>query len=299
MRDAEGLFPVELAALHQQKDVLAALLERNVVKDLFAPLKDLLTVFPKVLDLSERKPPLGPRNAELLSGLLLVHGEGCHELNLRGQNLQTSGSKALAKVLKVNGGLTSVDVRQNNIAGDGAVQLAAAVLGNLKIEMFNEVPIKDVRADSLTELKLNGKGVGVAGGMVVAGLMPVMGALTALDLSFNDLNDEGVSAVCEAIQSNKETKLASLNFRHNGIGPVGANAVAAMVAVTGALTSVELRGNQLGDEGWGSIFAAICGNKNSKIISMDASAENIGLAGVKLIAEALRTSVTGALTNVE
>ena len=51
----------------------------------------------------------------------------------------------------------------------------------------------------------------------------------------------------------------------------------------------------LGDEGWGAIFAAICGNKDSKIMSMDASDENIGPAGVKLIAEALRTSVTGAV----
>ena len=51
--------------------------------------------------------------------------------------------------------------------------------------------------------------------------------------------DEGVSAVCEAIQSNKETKLMSLNFMHNGIGPVGANAVAVIVAVTGSLTKIE------------------------------------------------------------
>ena len=58
-------------------------------------------------------------------------------------------------------GLTSIDVRQNNIAGDGAVQLAAAVLGNLKIEIFNEIPIKEMRANSLTELDLNGKYVGV------------------------------------------------------------------------------------------------------------------------------------------
>ena len=41
------------------------------------------------------------------------------------------------------------------------------------------------------------------------------GLTTALDLSFNNLNDEGVSAVCEAIQSNKETKLASLNMCRN------------------------------------------------------------------------------------
>ena len=64
------------------------------------------------------------------------------------------------------------------------------------------------------------------------------------------------------------------------------------------MTSVDLRGNELGDKGWGAIFAAICGNKDSKIMSMDASDENIGPVGVKLIAEALRTSVTGALTQV-
>jgi hypothetical protein len=63
---------------------------------------------------------------------------------------------------------------------------------------------------------------------------------------------------------------------------------------------LNLEGTELGDEGWGAIFAAICGNKDSKIMSMDVSSERIpiGPAGSKLIAEALRTSVTGALTEV-
>jgi hypothetical protein len=90
----------------------------------------------------------------------------------------SAGVKHVAKMLSFNGGLTSIDVRQNNNVGDGAVQLAAAVLGNLKIEIFNKIPIKEMRANSLTELDLNGKYVGVEGGMVVAGLIPVMGALT-------------------------------------------------------------------------------------------------------------------------
>jgi hypothetical protein len=66
----------------------------------------------------------------------------------------------------------------------------------------------------------------------------------------------------------------------------------------GALTSINLRGNKLGDEGWGAIFAAICGNKDSKIMSLDASGENIGLAGGKLIAKELAAAlgVNGALT---
>ena len=40
----------------------------------------------------------------------------------------------------------------SDIAGDDASQLSAAVLGNAKIEVFNEIPIKEMRADSLTKL---------------------------------------------------------------------------------------------------------------------------------------------------
>ena len=90
----------------------------------------------------------------------------------------------------------------------------------------------------------------------------------------------------------------TLDLSRKSLGVASAVVIASLIGVNGALTSVELRGNELGDEGWGAIFAAICGNKDSKIMSMDASCENIGPAGVKLIAEALRTSVTGALTQV-
>jgi len=88
------------------------------------------------------------------------------------------------------------------------------------------------------------------------------------------------------------------SLSRNLLGEEGAAALAPALAANGALTSVNLRHNRFGDKGWGAIFAAICGNKDSKIMSMDASCEEIGPAGVKLIAEALRTSVTGALTQV-
>jgi hypothetical protein len=78
----------------------------------------------------------------------------------------------------------------------------------------------------------------------------------------------------------------------------GITAIADALRVNGGLTSVKLRGNKLGEEGWGAIFAAICSNKDSKIMSMDVSDEDIGPAGVKLIAEVLRTSVTGRLTSL-
>jgi len=128
----------------------------------------------------------------------------------------------------------------------------------------------------------------------------VNGALTALNLSSNDLKDEGVSAVCEAIQSNKETKLASLDFGNNGIHPVGANAVAAMVAVTGGLTKLSLAENNLGEEGTKAICEALEKNETLKELDLRGgypSFNNIGgAAGVKHVAKML--GVNGALTQV-
>ena len=102
-------------------------------------------------------------------------------LNFKKNGIGPIGANAVAAMVAVPGALTRVAVCHNNIAGNGAAQLSAAVLGNLKIEMFNEIPIKEMRADSFTELDLDGKRFGVEGGMVVAGLIPVMGALTKME----------------------------------------------------------------------------------------------------------------------
>jgi len=141
---------------------------------------------------------------------------------------------------------------------------------------------------------------GAAGAKHVAKMLGVYGGLTKLSLAQNKLKEEGTKAICEALEQNTTLKELDISGRYEGNigGSAGAKHVAKMLGVNGALTSVDLRGNQLRDEGWGAIFAAICGNKDSKIIAMDASSENISPAGVKLIAEALRTSVTGALTQV-
>ena len=89
------------------------------------------------------------------------------------------GAAALASAIAAMGS-TKLDVRYNGIKGDGASQLSAAVLASTTIEIFNEIPIKELRADSLTELKLSNKDIGNVGAMVVAGLVPVMASLTSV-----------------------------------------------------------------------------------------------------------------------
>ena len=122
---------------------------------------------------------------------------GCGVTNSGIGTYTAEGITAIADALRVNGALTSLDVRFNNITGDGAVQLSAAVLGNFKIEMFNEIPIKEMRANSLTELDLKDKRFGLVGGMVVAGLIPIMGGLTVANLLGNQLDAESAMMLAE------------------------------------------------------------------------------------------------------
>ena len=61
---------------------------------------------------------------------------------------------------------------------------------------------------------------------------------------------------------------------------------------------LDLRNNELGDEGWGAIFAGVCSSEASKVASIDASGNGIGPKGAKLIAEVLCTSVNLSLTKI-
>ena len=89
-----------------------------------------------------------------------------------------SGVKAFADALIVNASLTSIDVGFNGIIGDSAKELATVVLSKSTLETFCNIPIKQLRANELTELDLSGKGVGVPGALVLAELLPVGASVT-------------------------------------------------------------------------------------------------------------------------
>ena len=152
-------------------------------------------------------------------------------LDLSGKNLGVASAVVIASLIGVNGALTKLSLAQNKLGEKGTKFLCDALVCN---NTLKELDLSGDRSFGGTVSNIGE----TAGAKHVAKMLLVNGGLTALNLSYNRLQDLGVSAVCEAIQSNKETKLASLNFGDNHIGPVGANAVAAMVAVTGALTEV-------------------------------------------------------------
>jgi Ran GTPase-activating protein (RanGAP) involved in mRNA processing and transport len=221
------------------------------------------------LNMSENR--IGPVGAKSVAAMVAVTG-GLTVVNLLGNKLDAESAKMLAEVAKqkgislcgiqleqttanfshrnlmppdaillasdlsqavVTGALTKIDVRWNIFGPEGAKVFADALRVNGGLTSL------DLSNNELCGLNARGGTYTAEGITAIADALRVNGGLTALDLSSNDLKDEGVSAVCEAIQSNKETKLASLNMGKNRIGSVGAKSVAAMVAVTGGLTKIK------------------------------------------------------------
>ena len=171
----------------------------------------------------------------------------------------------MAPAIAVCASVTRVDVRLNGITGEGASQLSAAVLANANIEVFNEIPIKEMRANSLTELDLNEKSIGTEGGMVVAGLLPAMASLTSLIIYSNQLGDEGMGAIANALKDSTVSQLASLDVCNNKIGPKGAEALAAWLAVCASLTLLDVRHNPLDEEGEAVVRKAVEGRSGFKL----------------------------------
>jgi Ran GTPase-activating protein (RanGAP) involved in mRNA processing and transport len=168
------------------------------------------------------------------------------------------GITAIAHALCVNDSLTSIDVRFNNIVGDAASRLSAAVLNNHKIEMFNEIPIKEMRADSFPELDVSRRRIGVEGAMVVAGLIPGMGSLATLHLWGNHLGPSGATAIAPVLAAHDS--LTSIDMSINGFGPEGAESIADAVRVNRSLTKMDVTANSIGPVGAKALASALAVN---------------------------------------
>ncbi len=201
--------------------------------------------------------------------------------------------------MRVNNSLTKLSLAQNKLEEEGTKAICEALEQNTTLKEL------DISGDRIRGSNIGGS----AGAKHVAKMLGVNGALTVANLLGNQLDAESAKMLAE-VAKQKGISLCGIqrdqttaDLSGHALQPPDAILLGSdlsQAVVTGALTFVkQLRGNKLGDEGWGAIFAAICSNQDSKIMSVDASSENIGPAGVKLIAEALRTSVTGALTHVD
>lgn len=144
--------------------------------------------------------------AKVLAGAL--RGPDCKvtRLELRGKLIGAAGAKVLAGALS-HSRLEHLDLTSNGIEQKGAEALAA------------------VLADSkLSVLGLGRNRLGAGGAAALAAVLP-RSRLAELDVSINVLGDKGTEAFADAMQS-ALNRLRRLVLRKNGIGVVGAGAIA-------------------------------------------------------------------------
>jgi len=182
-------------------------------------------------------PSLGPVDAILIASDLQASGSITSlnlsaNYNLANDGRDMTGITALSDALRVTSSITSVNVLSNHLDVE-----SANLLLKVKAEKPNLRTLCGLTHNE-AELDLRSRGLGPGDAKLLAPEILAVGSITELNLEGNSIKDEGVTVICEALLSNKETKLASLNVRQNGIGPVGAKAVAAMAAAIGSITEV-------------------------------------------------------------
>ena len=227
-----------------------------------------------------------------------MKGKSMVSISMESCELGVEGAKAMAELVSVTASMTSLSTTHNKITGDGAQQLASAVLAKPTLENFSGIPLKELRADSLTALDLPSKVLGMPEAMVLADLLrSVTASVTKILVGGNYLRDEGTIILCDAMRGSTVSKVQELGLNSNGIGPDGAKAVAALCAAMASLTKVLVGGNELGDEGTIILCDALRESTATKVQELDLSLNRIGPEGAKAVAA--MAAVVASLTRLD
>ncbi|EGD72320.1 hypothetical protein PTSG_00339 [Salpingoeca rosetta] len=180
------------------------------------------------------------------------------KFNLAGNELEDEGATAIARLLmRDTTHIRDLDLSGNMIASGGVDRIATALATNTR----------------LRRLRLRNNNIGAAGaaglGKALSG--ESMCALELLDLSRNQLCDEGTVQLCLGLQGNAHIKCLSL--AHNCIANRGAEALGTLLGLSTALECLSIEDNKMDCTGVAAITIALQQNLRLREINM----RNVGV----------------------
>jgi Ran GTPase-activating protein (RanGAP) involved in mRNA processing and transport len=96
---------------------------------------------------------------------------------------------------------------------------------------------------SVTNIDLSGNEISDEGASALADALKVNKSVTSIDLSCNEISDEGASALADALKVN--TSLTNIDLCYNKIGDEGASALANALKVNTSVTEINLGNNEI------------------------------------------------------
>lgn len=213
------------------------------------------------------------------------------ELDLSGNNIDDEGLLTLAEALEFNMALKNLSVSYNksHTSASAAKKLAKGVLASNTIEVLSDVPIKELREDTLTRLNLAWKGLADTEAIVISEITKNSAMLSFLDLSANHrISDVGATALANTLKVN--TALNTVSLWHTSVGDKGATAIAQALRVNNVLTNLNLRICDIGDIG--TVALADTLKVNNILKYLDIRVNNIGATGYAALHDALKVNTS-------
>merc|ERR1740124_735353 len=127
---------------------------------------------------------------------------------------------------------TTINLRKNDIGGEGAESLADALAENTTI----------------TTIDLTDNDIGAEGAESLAVTLAKNTTITTIDLGGNNIGAEGAESL--AVTLAKNTTISTINLSGNDIGAEGAKSLADALAKNTTITTIDLGDNNIGAESW-------------------------------------------------
>lgn len=135
-------------------------------------------------------------------------------LDLYNNKITDDGARALARGLKSNTSLTSLDIRANPLIGPSASEsLTWYVMHSKSIITFSDIPVRKILQNDVqcTELDLSSTKCGGAEVCILAALIKVNSTLKIIDLSDNKITKFGAMALGNGLKENTTLQTIKIN----------------------------------------------------------------------------------------
>ena len=168
------------------------------------------------------------------------------------------GCRAVAERLKESSA-TSLDLRGNQIKGEGALALAASLGASRSLRSLS--------------LEWNSLGLFPEGFRALASCLSASNStLTSIDLRNNRLTADAGTALSSALRTNRS--LNTLDLRWNSLGELGCRSLSQALEQNSTLTTLHMSGNNASESTLKSIRTSIERNRGQNINVRDALSEN-------------------------
>lgn len=204
-----------------------------------------------VLDLGFNE--VGDSGCEALALMAIAGNPHISSIYLSGNRIKEKGALAIAAAVLHGSGLSVLHLTANNIGSSGVKAIAGAIAKHdaFVVELIqqgrrgNEMMVPP----ALTELHISNTGMDSTGFIAVPGMMCSNAFMKVLALSNNNINDQDMMLLSQALAQNKTVPLEKLELSFNEITDQGVECL--MNALWGSefLRVIKLDNNRLQDRG--------------------------------------------------